>query len=1121
MKITKQSFQAFFTRTSFAGLLLITGAAGARAQSTTTEEREALRDFSFEHVFSMPVGSGGSVFGVRSGWLSPETLSPGAGARSDRRASTDKVEPDWTAGPAAPASVGPLPAATVTTSGTLSAQLTATTNWSAAPWNITAGDGTYPDLGGVATFLPAINSVVGTLATTQTLALNVSTTLSGITYNTPFSTTLGAGTGGIVAATSGLTLNVLNSPINTVMSFSFTYNSLQAAISGGGTAGVTMTGSGTRTLPGTNTYTGGTHLNGGTLFVGGTAGDATLGATGAGNDISMNGGTLFMNLSGGLTTARNISLGANGGTLSQNTALTVNGVISGSGPLTINANQASGVLTLTNRNTYTGATVLGSTIFGGAVSPSALTLSGNGSIAASSSLDLTGKLTLDNSGTTGIDRLGDTAPITSRGVFLTTTGNASTASVENAGALTLASGVTTLNVTPGTAGSSLNFASLATQNGATLFVRGTNLGATPGPGNSTLTVGTGPTLVGGGGAAGSTMISIVPGAAGNLTASTTGSNTVANSVGSSFVTYNPTNGFRPLATTEYATALGNNATDNVRLTAATVAPATSTANAVLFAPAAAATLSGGTINVTSGAFLYSPTAGTGGGTVSAGLNFGAAQGVVMATNPVTISGAISGSGGLTVASPTSSAITISGANTYTGTTTLVGGTVANSSAIVMFTGAVANDGVTAGPFGLDTSAIVLNGGTGSVLLAPTATTTFNRNLLVTSSGGGASAAFGTYLTGVGLTMNGNIDLEGDLQMYGSDAPLVVNGNISGPGTLLGAGLTTTLNGNNTFTGGVITAGNTYVAGSDTAFGTGTITIANSTSTIQGSGTAARNIANNFVVVAPLTFGGTAPLNLTGSFNLDGSHTINVSNTATTTITGNVTNGALTKGGVGEIAFNSPTGNTFTGGFLNSGISTTSSAIYANNTSGSAFGSGTVSVGGTSATVYSTLAGNFTTSGTVSLGGRLSPGNGTGLTAATAGIGSIGTVNFTTLVLSSATTSSLYLEAAGSSNNDQINVSGALTLNGTIYVATTGGYTIQLGDTFTFVNAGSITQGTFTFNTSNATFAPGVGLSETVTGTQVIATAIAVPEPGTWAAVVGGLGILGGLQFARRRNRRAE
>ena len=46
------------------------------------------------------------------------------------------------------------------------------------------------------------------------------------------------------------------------------------------------------------------------------------------------------------------------------------------------------------------------------------------------------------------------------------------------------------------------------------------------------------------------------------------------------------------------------------------------------------------------------------------------------------------------------------------------------------------------------------------------------------------------------------------------------------------------------------------------------------------------------------------------------------------------------------------------------------------------------------------------------------------------------------------------------------------------------------------------------------------LTETVTGTQLIITAVTVPEPGTWATVAAGLGILGGLQFVRRRHRRA-
>ena len=142
---------------------------------------------------------------------------------------------------------------------------------------------------------------------------------------------------------------------------------------------------------------------------------------------------------------------------------------------------------------------------------------------------------------------------------------------------------------------------------------------------------------------------------------------------------------------------------------------------------------------------------------------------------------------------------------------------------------------------------------------------------------------------------------------------------------------------------------------------------------------------------------------------------------------------------------------------------------------------------------------------------------------TAGIGSIGQISFgSTLTLSSATTSSLYMEIGGtaaSGNFDRITVAGTFTLNGTMFIATTGGYTIQNGDTFTIATAADgITQSTYTFKTTNASLGAGVTLTETVGANTIIVCA--VPEPGTWTAAVGGLSILGSLQFARRRNRRA-
>ena len=117
-------------------------------------------------------------------------------------------------------------------------------------------------------------------------------------------------------------------------------------ISGSGT--LAKTGSGTLMLSGNNTYKGGTTIDAGTLSISSTT---NLG-DGSGT-LTFDGGTLETTTA--LTTARDITLKAGGGTLHNASHLTVSGTISGAGSLT---KTGSGTLTLEGINTYSGGTTL-------------------------------------------------------------------------------------------------------------------------------------------------------------------------------------------------------------------------------------------------------------------------------------------------------------------------------------------------------------------------------------------------------------------------------------------------------------------------------------------------------------------------------------------------------------------------------------------------------------------------------------------------------------------------------------------------------------------------------------------------------------------------------------------
>jgi T5SS/PEP-CTERM-associated repeat protein/autotransporter-associated beta strand protein len=174
---------------------------------------------------------------------------------------------------------------------------------------------------------------------------------------------LGAATGGL--ALNGTTLQVTGTAFNTTarnltlinggsIDIVDAGNTLDVTQPIAGNGGLTKLGAGTLALSGVNSYTGGTTVQGGTLSV---AADSNLGdATGG---VALNGGTLRISGTAFNTTARSITLGADGGSLDiadAGNVFTLAGSLGGSGSFT-----KLGVGTLifgAGSNGYTGATTI-------------------------------------------------------------------------------------------------------------------------------------------------------------------------------------------------------------------------------------------------------------------------------------------------------------------------------------------------------------------------------------------------------------------------------------------------------------------------------------------------------------------------------------------------------------------------------------------------------------------------------------------------------------------------------------------------------------------------------------------------------------------------------------------
>ncbi len=285
-----------------------------------------------------------------------------------------------------------------------------------------------------------------------------------------------------------------------------------------------------------------------------------------------------------------------------------------------------------------------------------------------------GTLTVDNAGSAvsqNGDRIGDTTPVRLRSALF-----------ELRGPSAAASGPTSLTETIGDvsgAGEARIAVSNALATGVVATLQMNSLsrverGTFVFHGNATLsTLGDGATasryriiltnplagteFVGGGGAALSTNISILPYAVGGLG---------NNDRGSSLVTYG-TDGFRLLQPAEYFTstdldATPPGATDNVRLTTATANNGTHTINSLVLAKNGTTdgSITGtGTLNITSGVLLSADNTNIS-NTITNNIAFGAAEGVITTGlgSTLKITGNLTGTNGLTKSGGSSAPVLI-------------------------------------------------------------------------------------------------------------------------------------------------------------------------------------------------------------------------------------------------------------------------------------------------------------------------------------------------------------------------------------------------------------------------------------------------------------------------------
>jgi autotransporter-associated beta strand protein len=887
------------------------------------------------------------------------------------------------------------------------------------------------------------NTDSGTIQYSQRLVNNgkfdISGTVSGATIVSL------SGTGNIVLGSNSLTLNDYDSQTSTTYDTNTTYSGV---ISGKGSLVLT---SGEITLTGINTLTGAVTVSSDTLHLSGDgsisqsasvlvygtldaaaaksvifqsltgSGTVALGAndlvlnaasgsfsgtiTGTTGKLILNGGTEWLGgissfsqvvinggtLEAGATTvAYNV---ANNGTFSfyNSDALAMTGVISGIGAVT---KLGSGIATISTVQTYTGTT----TISGGT-----LLLSGAGSIASSSGvevdsiLDLTSSTNAVITSLTGIGtvRLGTQSLAISSGA-----GGDFSGTITGSGALTISGGTQSLSGTN-------------TYTGATTVSGGT--------------------LVMVAGASLKSAVTVASGASFNIAAGVTdtGNATVTSLSGAGSVNLGGNTLVLSAAADTFAGSLagtGNlwigGGTETLSGLANIYTGTTTVAAGTLVLTGRLATASklniSGTLDATRAAdttLTFVSLAGS--GSVMLGGN-ALVLNTVSGTS-TTFSGVISGTAGLTVSGAGTEAL--SGANTYTGGTAIGSGAtlqIGNGSSFGSITGNVSDSG-TLKFYRMDSSKLdgVISG-TGDVVQAGIGTTVLTG---VNTYTGTTTISAGTLQIGDG-TISGSIAstsgiVDNGTLAFSSPGAAAINTAISGTGNLSILTGTVTLTSVNTYTGV------TKIASGATLALTNTANI-NTSSSVTINGT---------LDLSGLTAGITLK-SLAGSGAVDLGNQVLTLTSASTTFSGVVSSSnsggglILTSGTQGLSGINTYTGATLVnGGVLSVTGSIAKSAVTVNN-SGTITGTGSVA----SLTVASGGTVKATNSGTLSATGAITFQSGSKYQVDLSSAGTVGTILTTT---------------------------GTASVTGSVLTVTSSDGTYDLGNPITILHAGGGITGAFT------------------------------------------------------------